>query len=174
MLLIKKIIARAFFVSILVTILSACIATSMSNVGRTAHKKEKITIEDKKTSTGQWQTNNVSISYSIDNVPDNFTISGSVHISESVTASFPLGDYFNLFINFIDSSGTVISTHNISPLVRYRTEVAEQLPFTSTLVKPADAVFFAFSYIGNFKSASVGEDNLGDWMIYHRPFTDAP
>lgn len=172
--LLNKIATRALLISMLITVLSACAATNMSNVGRIVQKREKIAIGDQKTSTGQWQTNNVSLNYSIDNTADAFFISGSVHISESVTASFPLGDYFYLFFNFIDNSGTVISTHNISPLIRFRTEVADQLPFSNTLEKPADAVFFAFSYVGNFKGANTGDENMGDWPIYYRPFTDSP
>ena len=147
----NKIATRALLASILITTLSACAATYMSNVGRTVQKKEKIAIGNQKASTGQWQTNNVSLSYSIDNAADAFSISGSVHISESVTASFPLGDYFYLYINFIDNNGTAISTHNISPLIRFRAEVADQLPFSNTLEKPAGAFFFAFSCINYSK-----------------------
>lgn len=164
---------RLLVVLVVIAIISGC-STTMSNVGRESVKIERIAIKDQKNDDEQWQTNDVLINYSTETTENTFAISGSVHIKDSVTYSFPRGDYFYLFLNFIDKNSIVLSTHDISPLLRYKIDVDASLPINFSLDKPVDAVFFAFSYFGNFRGAYTSDEYMGDWEIYHRPFTKVP
>lgn len=157
------------FLSLLIVILSSC-AALLSNSGRTALKEERIAIGDEITNTGKWQSKDISINYAINNQPNTFFISGSVQINSYILSSFPLGQYLNLYINFLDANGVALSTHDISPFMKYRSEVPQQLDFKNNLEKPAEAVYFNFSYMGLFKSGIGKNSTTDDWEIFYKPF----
>ncbi len=153
----------------LVAIMASC-STTMSNVGRTTVKEKRIAIGDKVTDTRKWETNDLLVNYTINNSADAFSIAGSIQIKFSVVASFPISESFRIFINFLDSNGTAISTQKISPFTKYRGKVPDQLKFSYNLEKPAGAVYYNFSYMGIFKSNFGDENSQEDWEIFHRPF----
>ncbi len=166
----KIIPIRLLLVSVIMVSFTACAAMGPSNVGKTALTKEIIPISGQAAADRLWQANDVSVNYSINSSKDTFSISGSVVILDNVLASFPMAETFYLYFTFVDENGLGLSTHNISPLVRYRTEVSKSLSFRKNLIKPDGAVSYVFSYRGTFKSGFGAEQTSEDWEIFYRPF----
>ncbi len=171
-------IARIAFpilaLSLLICILSACSIATTANIGKTVSRKHRIALSEHDNNTSTWQTNDLLVNYTIKNSAEDFSVSGTIHIKESILGSFPAAEAFNLFINFIDHDGIVISTHDISPVFGYRLVVPEQVGFKFDLTQPADAAFFTFSYSGTFRSIGFSGEAADEWEIVHEPFTTTP
>jgi len=158
-------------VAIGVTIISGCAAFTPSNKGLAAIEEQRIAIVEQIDKSQNWQTNEVLLHYSVNNSAQSFSITGTLKIADRIIGSFPFSEYFNLYLTFVDDSGTGLSTHSIGPLFIYRGEVPDTLEFTKTLIKPEGAVAYTFSYDGSFLG-DVGQGGGGaDWQISFRPFS---
>lgn len=157
-----------------VAILAGCTAFTTSNKGMMALKEQTISLKKPVKATESWQTKDVLVSYSTNNSSSSFSITGSLHIADSILSSFPIADYFNLYLTFVDTSGLGLITHNIGPLFPYRMEVPEKLGFNKELVIPTGAAAYVFSYSGRFRDNVGADGGGGSWDISIRPFAKAP
>jgi hypothetical protein len=155
-----------------VAVLAGCAAFTTSNKGLMALNDHTISFKKPLKTTESWQTKDVLVSYSINKSSSSFSITGSLHIADSIISSFPIADYFNLYLTFVDSSGLGLITHSIGPLFPYKMEVPEKLEFKKELLIPTGAAAYVFSYSGRFRDNVGADGGGGSWDISFRPFSE--
>jgi hypothetical protein len=142
-----------------------------SNIGKTARPDQTISTVSSSDSKGIWQTNDLEIAYEIIPLDDTFRVSGTLHVLNSITATFSRAKFFQLHINYLDAEQRVISSHEVSPNMGYRIELPRNMPLTNVPNAPRKAVSFTFSYWGVFVSPGISDENAGEWEVYFNPFT---
>ena len=115
-----------------------------------------------------WKGKHLDILYSISRESDELVISGTVTIHHSVLMSFDTVEKLLVKFNFLDSSGRVLGTADITPLYISYGQVGGPLNFkTATAFVPGTSSF-AFSYFGVLFGRLV---ELSDgWEIFYFPF----
>jgi len=154
---------------LLVTIISCGVTTS--NIGKTARLDQAVSTVNNSESKGIWQTNDLEIAYEIIPLDNTFRVSGTLHILNSITATFPKVKFFKLHINYLDAQQRVISSYEVSPNMGYRVELPRNMPLLNVPNAPQSAVAFTFSYWGVFVSPGIPSENAGEWEVYFTPFT---
>lgn len=156
-------------VLVLLNLLFGCSFKYADNVGRMAVEEQilsgQTTAEDQ-----EWQTNDVKILYTVEPAKGSFAVTGTLSFQQHIMFSFPTVERFNLYINYLDDQGTVLTTHDITPNLGYRVELPDKADLRDVPVAPAEATSFAFNYFGIFKGLSTEEASMGDWVISFNPF----
>ncbi len=161
--------ARKLCYCLLLLFLTAC-AKQQYNLGKTAHERAILPLAIAESETKLWQTEYIEINYSLENDGSTSSLSGTLHIKDSVFNSFPLVEYFDVYINYLDENNNVIGSYDISPNFGYRKYIKDSYTLSNVPDTPAGAVSFVFSYWGNFTGRSSRNENTGDWEIYYSPF----
>lgn len=115
-----------------------------------------------------WKGKHLDVHYSISRKSDELVISGTVTIHDSVLMSFDTLEKLVVKFNFLDSSGRVLVTADITPQYASYGQVTGPLSFkTDTAFVPGTSSF-AFSYFGILFGRL---DELSDgWEIFYFPF----
>lgn len=153
----------------LVTMISCGFHTS--NIGKTARPEQTINTINGSEAKGIWKTNDLEITHEIIPLDDTFRVSGTLHVLNSITATFSRAKFFQLQINYLDAEQRVISSHEVSPNMGYRIKLPRNMPLTNVPNAPKNAVAFTFSYWGVFVSPGISDENAGEWEVYFNPFT---
>lgn len=153
---------------------SGCTAY-LSNVGKTALDIETLNLNTGQTDPRIWQTQDFLIKYDVLPVGNSVTIDGTFYIKDRISYSFPVAQFFYLYINYVDSNNTVLSSHDITPLLAFRTNFQDSFPLRSAPPAPSGTEAFVFSYWGNFTGSANYSDSderggTGDWEVYYSPF----
>jgi hypothetical protein len=165
---------RLFFLICLIFsgafVFSSC-NNALHNEGRTAFPDEQAEIKDTSVDMEVWQTDHLAIQYRIKDMGSSFTITGTVHIKDRITLSFPVTDFLNIYVNLLDRDGVATSKHNIGAVTSRFNTVPSQIRFTKTVQKDEDTALMAFSYWGKFRERGVGNAReVVDWEIFYNPF----
>jgi hypothetical protein len=151
-------------------LLSSC-NRALHNKGRTAFIQQQIEIRDTSPDMKLWQTDHLVMKYRLKDIGSSFTISGTVHIKDRVTLSFPISDFLYIYVNLLDQNGMVSSKHDICPCISRYNTVPDQIMFNKTLQKNRDTTSIAFSYWGNFREKGITSPrNVVDLEIFFNPF----
>lgn len=156
------------FISVL--LLSGC-GQAINNAGKISNKLHHQAISE----TGKkeaWKTEDLSVHYSINKNGSIAEIDASIQLSNKITQGFPLGKYLNVYINFIDNNNTVITTHDVSPLIGYLDYYEHELKLLNIPPIPENAMAFTISYWGSFRDTSVNEGTTIEWEVYFNPIKE--
>jgi hypothetical protein len=156
----------------MLVILFGCAATQQSNVGRTALKRHILSADETTSSPQAWQTNDLTVFYTVEQKGAGFSVSGSLEVKDNITSSFPLVERFILKINYLDHNDTVIATHDITPNIGYKKKIPEDLVLRDIPMAPANAVSFVFSYWAVFTGLNNPDESTGDWLVHFEPFKE--
>ena len=148
------------FISLSLFSLLACTSTKELYRGEIAKQADRIHIISSDTGSGVWNTNEVAVHYTYTSLPDHLNLTGYISISEPITNSYPKIRSLSVLVSFLDTEGTVISTHYINPLYSVNSNPPEKITFNSTVSLPVKAVAFCFSYSGEFQGDSRKWDSL--------------
>lgn len=154
---------------ILAALLTGC-ASPMGNVGKMADEQFVVKAVPAKEKSGTWQTGQVQIDYSIEQLGSTFVPAGTFLIKDSVLLTFNAAKYLHVYLIYIDSEGMAISTHDISPNIGYLTVIEGKYKLPRIPTAPEGAAAFTFSYWGNLVSEFTSDSQSGDWEIYFNPF----
>lgn len=156
------------FISLL--ILSGC-AGSRTNIGKTIDKSLIIPLDQENTAVQDWQQD-IVIEYYVNKVGNSNMLDGKVSITDSRMYLYPVPDFFFLSVNFVDDNGSVISSHEISPLMTSSLSIKNSYKLRVPLPVPDNASGIAFNYWGNFREEGFNKFRgvTGGWEIYYNPF----
>ena len=148
------------FISLSLLSLLACTTTQELFRGKIAKQADRIHIISSDTDSGVWNTNELSVHYTYTSLPDHLNLTGYISISEYITNSYPKIRSLSVLVSFLDSKGTVVSTHHINSLYSVNSNPPEKITFNATVSLPVEAVAFCFSYSGEFQGDSRRWDSL--------------
>jgi hypothetical protein len=115
-----------------------------------------------------WKGKHLDVLYSISRKSDKLLLSGTVTIHDSVLMSFDTVEKLLVKFNFLDSSGRVLGTADITPLYTSYGQVGGPLNFkTATAFVPGTSSF-AFSYFGVLFGRL--DKQPDGWEIFYFPF----
>lgn len=143
---------------------------ALNTVGRKAFPDEQIEIHDTSPDMRLWQTDHLAIEYQLKDLGSVFTITGTAHISDRITLSFPVLDFLYVYVNLLDRNGVATSKYDIFPVTSRFNTVSNQITFTKTLQKDEGTTAIAFSYWGVFREGGLYNRDSTDWEIYYNPF----
>lgn len=170
-------IGRYFTFTILLGFLlffSSC-GSALHNEGRTAFPHEQIKIQNTTQEMELWQTEHLAIQYQIKDLGPSFTITGTVHIKDRITLSFPVLDFLYVYVNLLDRNGIATSKRDIFPATSRFNTVSNQISFSQTLQKDENTAKIAFSYWGIFRERGITyHRDSADWEVYYNPFEKRP
>ncbi len=144
---------------------------ALHNIGRTALLDQRFEIRDTSPDLKLWQTEDLAINYQLEDNDTTITISGTVAISGRITVVYPVFDFLNIYVNFLDQNGVATSKYDICPIISRYNTAPGQVAFSKTLQKDENSASIAFSYWGNFRDR--GMSSRGDvieWEIFYNPF----
>ena len=153
-------------------LLSSC-NSALHNVGKTALQPQQIAIKDTPAEGAVWQTDDLIMHYRMKDNGDSLTLAGSVAIQDSVTYSYPIAKFLNLYVYLLNPAGVAAGQHtvriNISP---YNT-VSDQNTFKVTLPKTENSTAIAFGYWGTFREKGTGgfRERSEEVEVFFNPFT---
>jgi hypothetical protein len=139
-----------------IVVVCTLLAFMMAGCGRQTptryHQAEEIApVHFSQTSrSGIWQSNDLSISYTIDSRTPLFSLSGTLELNPSLVMFYPVVDSLFLRIHFLDADGKILSTSPINVSYSYRTYAVRKSSFTFTKEISGQAEAFTFSYSGTF------------------------
>ncbi len=147
----------------------------LSNVGKTALDIETLNLDTRQTDLRLWQTHDFLVKYDVLPVGNSVTIDGTLYIKDRISYSFPVPEFFYLYINYVDGNNVVLSSHDITPLLAFRTGFQDSFPLRNAPPAPPGTEAFVFSYWGNFTGNASFSDSderggTGDWEVYYSPF----
>ncbi len=153
---------------IFVFLLPGCRNYLTAEVGALSLKSDRIDFPKDGVKEALWKGKHLDVHYSISRNSDELVISGTITIHDSVLMSFDTVEKLVVKFNFLDSSGRVLGSADITPLYASYGQVTGPLNFkTSTAFVPGTSSF-AFSYFGVLFGRL---DELSDgWEIFYFPF----
>jgi len=146
-----------------------------SYVGRIADVSftQSLNVTDE-SETKNWQAQHLSIDYAIQQSENGLGFSGTLTMSDWIYYSFPFPEFFYFYLHYLDEKNSVISSHEISPIIRPIAQYTSTYRLRTPPPPPLGAESFVFSYWGNFFSSGrfgFDEDRGGDdWEIHFNPF----
>jgi len=161
--------------SCVIVLLAGCAGYSSKNIGKTAQDTHVLPLTATGPEPHEWQAKHLSVEYIIQKVGNSFMLSGSLTMSDWIYYSFPYPQFFYFNINYLNENNRVVSSHEISPLIRLRAQFQSTYALPTPPPAPPGAVSFVFSYWGNFQSSGRFRDDdeqggADDWEIYFNPF----
>jgi len=160
------------FLTIMVSLLlgvTGCALSLFPQPGAVAHKENRVGIVEGKTQNGTVGNDDLVLNYSLTAAQDTYSLSGTVEIQRSITMSFSSTKSLFIKMSFLDASGTVLQTVDVTPLVPRYNSIPEKMEMKRSGQLPAGAQAVAFSWYGSFYSGRA--DVSGSWDIHYFPFT---
>jgi len=165
-------IIKNSFLAIIVLVLFCCAGCAFSlfpQPGAVAQKDSRIALLEGKTQSGTIETDDLQLNYALKIANAGYSLTGAVDIKPSITMSFDRVKSLFIKMSFLDDSGAVLQTVDVTPLVSRYNATPEKLQLNSSGALPAGARAVAFSWYGSFYSGMV--DVSGSWDIHYFPFT---
>lgn len=161
----KGVVAALLLCSLL---LGGCVQFIKPKVGSLAHEDARVAFTADGVTTGTLERQSLRIDYTMSVSGSDMNFSGTLTFDRSLTDSFPVIRSFFLNINFLDDTGAVIATQNITPMFSYQSDVKEKKPLSYSGPIPQGATGFAFNYYGIFRGDM---PNMSEtWDISYTPF----
>jgi hypothetical protein len=137
------------------------------DAGAVARKEAQIAIKES-IPDGLLQNEDISIRYKVEQKGAEFTLVGKLMVGRSLTDSFPIVSNLFLYISFLDATGKVLETSDITPLYSALNPVPDVIDIKATLPLPAGCKAFVFHYDGKFQTTTMKDG--GYWNIRLYPF----
>jgi len=138
----------SFLLVILVFFLYGCRNYIVPEEGALSLESARINFPKENVSEALWKGKHLDINYSISQNSDEVEISGTVNIHNSVLMSFDKIEQLVVKFNFLDNSGRVLGTADITPRYATYDKVEGPLDFKNVVSTVPGASSFAFSYLG--------------------------
>jgi len=116
-----------------------------------------------------WEGKHLDVNYSISSKSSELVLSGTVVIHDTVLMSFDSVKQLVVKVNFLDNSGRVLGTADITPLYTAYGKVRGPLKFKTVVPLVPGTRSFTFSYFGIFIGRVDGTSG-DDWEIFYFPF----
>jgi len=165
-------ILKNSFLAILILMLLCCTGCAFSlfpQPGAVAQKDSQIALLEGNDQSGTIETDDLQLNYVLAMTNGDYSLTGTVVIKPSITMSFDRVKSLFIKMSFLDDSGAVLQTVDVTPLVSTHNATPEKLQLNSSGALPAGAKAVAFSWYGSFYSGMV--DMSGSWEIHYFPFT---
>lgn len=137
-----------FVIPLLLFIIAGCRA-QFSNRYLQADEIEPV-LFSQSSPDGIWQSDDVTVSYSIDSYKPLFVLSGTLHLNSSMLMSYPVLISFFARIHFLDAAGNPLMSSPIHINSSYHTFAEEEYSFRFSQEIPIHVEAFTFSYSGRF------------------------
>ncbi len=167
---ITNIPARAvtFLLAACIIFLPGCRNYLVPEEGSSSLKNARIDFQEDGVGEAEWKGKHLDINYSISQKSAEPVISGTVTIHDRVLMSFDRLEKLVVKMNFLDNSGSVLGTVDITPNYAIYDQVRGPLKFKNVGAPAPGASSFAFSYFGTlFGRLAESEDSL---EIFYFPF----
>jgi hypothetical protein len=99
---------------------------------------------------GIWQSDELSIAYSIDSYKPLFSLSGTLHLDSSILMSYPVINSLFVRIHFLDGDGNLLNASPIRINFGHHTFADQEYSFNFSREIPIQVKAFTFSYSGTF------------------------
>lgn len=162
----RKFVSLSVILTCIITLVG-CVKYISPKQGAVVREGESIGIGTLGTSQAVWETKDLKLSYTIAKAGELWSLKGVLRFSGSLLSSFGIIKSFNLKMSFVDSSGSVIQTVDITPSYSYLSAVDQELEVTADFSVPAGSSDIVFNYHGVFRA---DEATMGEWEIHHFPF----
>ncbi len=151
-----------------VVLLSGCRNYLVPEVGALSLESDRIDFPEGDDGVALWVGKELDIQYTIAKKSDELVLSGKVIIHESVLRSFDSIDRLAVKLNFLDNSGRVLTTADITPRYSTYNKVTRPLDFKTAVTPDPEASSFVFSYYGTLFGRLA--DATASWEIFYFPF----
>ena len=148
--------------------LSGCRNYLVPEVGALSKEYARIDFPEDGVERALWKGKHMDVHYSISQKSGGFAISGTVTIHDTVLMSFDNVEQLVVKFNFLDNSGRVLGTADITPRYSTYEKVDGPLDFKTVAAPVPGTSSFAFSYFGTFFGRL--DESVDDWEIFHFPF----
>jgi len=129
----------------------------------------RVPLVDGEIKDGVLQTNDLRMEYLLKGSDEEFTFSGQISFVGGITNSYSLLRSFFIRMSFLDEKGKVLSSVDITPLLRTLSGIPDIIECKSSGKRPAGSTAVAFNYYGilmeNTKSMGRGERE-----VFYMPF----
>lgn len=154
--------------TVVILLLSGCAKFIVPEVGRVAKPEAIIALDESGVKDAMWQTDYLTLTYSISESGDTLRYSGDLDFHRRLTDTFNVMRSFFLKMSFVNVQGQVISSVDIGPLYSVGNVIPTNLAVEKSFTKPAGTTGIVFNYYGVFGGDSM---DVGDrWEIFHFPF----
>ncbi len=165
----EKKVVRIHFVMVCLGLLlfAGCASFLKPEVGSVAHEKARTALTGE-VSAKTWETDDLRVTYTLNEQNGIGTLSGKLVFDRSIRDSFPAITRFFLYLSFLDDSGKVLGSFDITPAIPTFGNIPENLQFSMNKPLPPGSKALTFHYFGEFRANPVNEG--GTWSIHHFPF----
>ena len=148
-----------------------CQTISLNPKGRTVPEAQRITMPESGELRGIYETEDLTLSYSMFKTPSQLYISGEIRFAERIAASFSIMQYFNLSVLLLDSQGKALNLVPLTTVSRYGTQSATppnySLSFNTQTRVPEVTRLIAFTYSGRaLEPRGEGYMNIWEYPVY--------
>ena len=133
------------FLTLLLLLLVACQSTSIRYLGKHADPELVIPLPGS-VAKDQWETDDLSITYSYSESSQTFQITGQITLADKYAEIYHVLDLFYVHILFLDSNLSVIKTEILADPVAAHPK--ERFLFDKSFHIPQTATAFSFAYYG--------------------------
>jgi len=158
----------ALLLVVFVFFLSGCRNYFVPEVGALSKENARIDFPEDGVEGALWKGKHMDVYYSISQKSGEFAISGTVSVHDTVLMSFDQVEQLVVKFNFLDNSGRVLETADITPRYSTFVRVDGPLDFKTVVASVPGARSFAFSYFGIFFGRL--DESSDSWEIFHFPF----
>lgn len=148
--------------------IAGCAGYIQPEKGAVANKEARILFQESGVKNGEWQTNDLSMTYSLHTTADTVTLSGKLTVDRSLKDSFGTVMRFYLTMNIIDHQGVVLDTVDITPVYSRFSLMPDEVMIEKVHGKPEGSAGIVFSYYGEFRGNDPSA--TGSWNISLFPF----
>jgi len=143
----RKRLSIILFILLALSVFPSGCQISLFNVpGDSIQSDDRITLKARGLQSGQYLSDDISMTYEYVRTGDSLRISGVVRFSSSIQSLFPTVSTFNLALVLADARGIVLDQQGLT--TGYDRSVGEPLSFVTTMIIPAQTTLMAFRYSG--------------------------
>ncbi|MFT5700312.1 MAG: hypothetical protein ACI8ZB_003186 [Desulforhopalus sp.] len=150
-------------------LLAGCARFIVPEIGSVAEEKSRIVYDVDEKQEGVLSTKDLHLEYSLVENDNGVRFTGELAFDRSLTNSFPGMKTFFLKLNWLDASGNVLKTVDISPQFSYLSYAPDKLKINKTIESAPGSSFICFNYYGVFQGEK--PDVSEEWDILLFPFT---
>lgn len=147
---------------------TGCASFVVPEMGSLAKKSARVALDSLDGKQLVLQTDALKLEYSLQISGASYRYDSRITVDRSISDSF--GTIVRLFIkmNFLDSSGRVIESIDVTPLYGINTDIPPYMSVKKDGTLPAGATHIAFNYYGTFRGSALESND--DWDISYWPF----
>jgi hypothetical protein len=158
----------ALLLVVFIFFLSGCRNYLVPEVGALSKENARIDFPEDGVEGALWKGKHMDVHYSISQKSGEFAISGTVSIHDNILMSFDQVEQLVVKFNFLDNSGRVLGTADITPRYATYDRVDGPLDFKTIATPVPGTSYFAFSYFGTFFGRL--DESSDSWEIFYFPF----